>query len=223
MSKNGSIYKPPSSDLKTEEIIPLSYVNGPLSSKKLRFLGWISVFSALLSIPIIGITFINGLESANELYPKTTRILEISSTIIWVYLLLSFKVFINYRFEVTSVNRHLNMIILLTVLMTICSILYGNDGGGSKEFDIHDTETISMLFLFVLLGIVTILFGKRLLAITSNFHYLRLFSLVNIAMGICLISIILLLLIVPLGIAYDILLALISFTASRELEMAQNA
>jgi hypothetical protein len=209
MNDEDSIYSPPAADLTIKEALPEQYVNGPLTRKKLVFISWLSLFYLVLEFPLIALSFLSGFSSDSGTLAALETVLDITNTLILVYLMLMFKAFVNSRFNYSGVNTHIMVIIVLSVMLTVYSFLMG------EEFGI---AMIVFFLLLVPLGIVTILFGKRLLTIKEDYRFLRLYSWSNIIMGILLTTVILFALAIPVSLLADFAFMMIFFTAVKELK-----
>ena len=86
---------------------------------------------------------------------------------------------------------------------------------GAEEFN-----SIMLVYfaLLVLYGVVTIIFGKKLLSIPVYYKHMKFFAWINIISGVCLASVILLVFAIPLGFISGLIMALIFFTAAKELK-----
>ncbi len=215
-NNNNTIYKKPNSELFTEQTLPESFINGELSHNKFKFLALLSLFYLFLSFPTIWISFMSGFEPENNFFQVSTKVLNFVSSAIYVYLMLLFKVFLNLRFEFNDADKIINALILITIVMAILGLFMN---GSSEELGI---VTIMYFGFMVPAGVTTILFGKRLLSIQTYYKYLNLFSWVNIFSGVCLTSVVLFLFALPFGIVSDIAMALMFFSAARELHISKS-
>lgn len=203
-----SIYKTPEAELLINEELPRSFIDSNFSYKKLKFLAWLSVIYMISTIPLIGLSFMSGVTPDNNSYMVLGNIFNILDSMIFVYLLYMFKKLINSRLECHSADRYIYILIGLSIIMSALTIFMPNDDLGS----------ISFFVLLVPLGIVSILFGVRLLKQKSDLKYLKLYSWSTIIMGIMLTSVVLFLLALPVGIVSSFAMAMIYFTAAKELK-----
>jgi hypothetical protein len=95
--------------------------------------------------------------------------------------------------------------------MTVLSFLMGDD------LDNIDPFSIAFFVFLVPYGVVSIMFGRRLLKVDSHYRGFTLFCWMSIIAGICFASVALFLLAIPFSLIADIALALIFFEAAREL------
>ncbi len=213
MSDIGSIYDPPASDLLVKEELPEKYLTGPLTRTKLKRIGWVALMHILVGLPVIVTSFYSAADGESEIYFMLSLILDLISTLLFVYLLVMFKLFLNLRFNYPRVNAHIIILIILSLIMVVDSFFMSN-----RADDMPGMATLVYFILMVVFGVIIALFGKRLLAINANFKYLRLYAWTNILLGVCLASVILFLLALPIGLVSSFALMMIFFTASDELK-----
>ncbi|MES9939016.1 MAG: hypothetical protein ABW104_04490 [Candidatus Thiodiazotropha sp. 6PLUC2] len=210
ISNSDSVYKTPESELLKEEIVPQSFVRGSLTTGKLLFLAWLTIFYLIATIPAIAISFMSGVEPENEFYTTFGNLFNIVDSAIYIYLLIMFKQLLNIRLETHTADRYITILVALSLIMAVLNIFMPAD---AEEFNLI---SISFFVLLIPMGIVSILFGLRLLKLKSNYNYLKLFSWSNIIMGGLLASVVLFLLALPAGLVSSYAMAMIFFTAARE-------
>lgn len=212
MNDDESIYETPVSDLIKKEELPADFISGDLSSKKLRQAGWISIIYTLLLIPSIWVSFMVGLQPDNENYDLMSKIFVILDLVLWIHIFLIFKAFLNSRFGFYVVDNYISILIALSIIMSATSMLMesNNDSLGAS--------TIIYFILMVPYGVFTLLFGKKLLLITTEYKHLKLFSWINIVSGALIASVILFMFALPLGFISSLLIALIFFNAAKEID-----
>ena len=217
MDKSNSVYKAPESVLVKNEKLPEKFISGKLSRKKLKLAGWLSIFYIILLFPSVGISFMSEFDPENEMYDITSKVFTLLDSIVWIYLFVIFKLFLNYRFKFYKVNRYINILIILTIIMFGISLFMPK---GSEEFD----PVMIIYFAFLIFyGIVNILFGKKLLSVPVYYKYMKFFAWINIISGVCLASVVLFLFAIPLGFISGLIMALIFFTAAKELKVAKGS
>ena len=212
MTDSGSVYQTPASELLAKPDLPDAFLNGPLTREKLRYTGWLALLYLLLTPPHIGVSFMSGIEVGDNFYVNVNRLLTVVDTAIYIFLLFIFKQFVNVRFGFNRADRYISILIGLSVVMAVLSFLMPSD---AETFDV---PTIGYFVLLVPFGVVSILFGKRLLSINTDFSYLRLYSWSTIVAGVLLATVILFLLALPVGLVSSFALAMIFFTAAGELK-----
>lgn len=211
MKKDDSAYTTPASDPLVRNKLPEKFINGVLTQKKLKLIAWLSIFYMLLLIPATGTSIMNGVEPENTMYDISSKIFMFIDLILWIYLFSVFKVFLNLRFNYYAVDKFISILIVLSIILSIIALFIEQDAG---EFGI---VTMTYFALMVPYGIVTVIFAKNLLSISENHKYLKLFSWVNIVAGVCIASIVLFFLAIPLGLFSSLYMALIFFTAAKEI------
>ena len=217
MDETNAVYKTPEANLEITSDLPDTFTQGSLSVSKLKFLAWLSLFYFLFSFPTIGMDFMTGVEPGNKTYDIMATVFTIISMIIWIYLLVSFKLLLNERFEFFRANVYINLLILISVFSTLVSFLM------EGNLDAHDEATIGFIASILVVGIISILLGIRLLRIKIKYYGMRLYAWCSIFSGISMTSIFLLLLAIPFGLLMDIALAVIFFTAANELSSANTS
>ena len=210
MDNIDAVYKTPEANLDIKSDLPDSFTAGSLSAGKLKFLGWLSLFYFLLSFPTIGMDFMTGLQPENATYDMLATSFTFIGIIIWIYLLLSFKLLLNARFEFYQANVFIHLLIILSVISTLVS--YIMDG----NLNAPDEATIGFFVSILIVGIISILLGLRLLRLKIKYSGMKLYAWCSILSGASMASIFLLLLAIPFGLLMDIALAIIFFTAAGE-------
>jgi len=209
--KDTNPYKPPHSDL-VNEAMPDSFRSESISTGQLNLAGWLSISYAFLSIPILVISFMSvGTES--ESISLMSQTFTIISSVIWVYLLIILRKFLQARFTISGLGIYIWLMIFFTAVILVLSFFLDKTEN-TNEFTV---ETIAYFVSFIPYGIVTILFGKKLLSIKVPYPSLKAFSWLTIITGICMATVVLFILAIPFGIIADILLALLFFNGKKEL------
>ena len=211
MSDIEQVYKSPESDLFIEEPVPTSFKQGKFSKSKLQIAGWFSLFYIFLLVPVTWISVMSALQGDSYPYSAEALYLGAALTAVWIYLILVMKSLLNERFDFDLANKYINLQVMLSVPMAVLSIFMDNNG---SDFGII---SIVYFILLVAIGIVTILFGKQLLKISTRYSGLKLYAWTNIISGVCMASIILIFLAIPAGIVSSIAMAIMFFSAAKEL------
>lgn len=204
-------YKTPQSEL-IDEVIPDSFRNSSISPRKLFISGWLSIIVSLISIPILFISFAN-MEAEDDFLYLISQSFTVISAIIWIYLLLVLWEFIVARFNISGVANYIKLLIFFSIISTALSF-FMDQSGGSGEISI---VMVTYFLLFIPEGIITILFGKKLLSIDEPYPYLKAFSWLTIVIGICFTTVVLFLLVIPINFVANIVLALLFFNGYKEL------
>jgi hypothetical protein len=207
MNDDGSIYSPPAADLTIEEDLPEQYLTGPLTRRKLLFIAWLSLFNFVLAFPTITTSFLSELYGNSGIIKTLYTSLNVINSLMYIYLMMMFRVFLNLRFNYAGVNTHIILLIALSLALNVSSLLL-EDGLGAPM--------VAFLLSLVPFGIVSILFGKRLLKIETDFSYLRLYSWSTIIAGLFMATVILFVLALPAALVTSFAFMMIFFTAARE-------
>ncbi|MCS7163625.1 MAG: hypothetical protein NZ845_01315 [Thermodesulfovibrio sp.] len=170
-----------------------------ITKGQIKFAGWLSIISAILTIPIAkSITFLHSL---NKFEPKFIQaVLVFISVGLFIYIYLSLKKLLNFRFQFHNVDSCILMLIggnIILSIINILSLLSTND----KIF------SILLISILIPLGIVFIVFGIRILQLSDNlFGLLRPFSYASIVIGLCYSAIILIPIdiLIPIGLIADV-------------------
>ncbi len=214
--KHSNPYKTPNADL-VNEAIPDSFRTESISIKQLNFAGWLSLFYAFLSIPILAISVMSA-EAGSESLNLMSQSLTVISSAIWVYLLIMLRKFLEARFAISGLGAYIGLLISFTAVMAVLS-LFLDQSGSTSEFT---AGTMAFFVSFIPYGIVTILLGRKLLSIKVPYPSLKAFSWLIIITGVCMASVVLFMLAIPLGIVTDIFLALLFFNGKKELATGIN-
>ncbi len=206
-----NVYKTPESDLISSEI-PSSFNSESISPAKLRFAGWLSVFYAIISIPIFLLSM--GSEATGSESLKAVGLAtQVVSTIIWIYLLFAFMNFMQTRFNLLSLGKYVYLMVGLQIVL-VGWLFFHTPRLDAPEIS---TLTIAYFSLIVPYGIVVALFGKKLFSVKVPYPYLRAFTWTIFISGLCIASIVLILVAAIVGIVSDVLLALVFFNGRKEL------
>ena len=215
MQENDSRYTPPSTDLLDASKVPSEYLATGPASPKLRLCGWLSLLYTFLLIPLFVLGFLEGMTEQSVGYKVSGYALELISMTIWVYFFLTFKQFINARFNFYSANNNFNLLITLTVASTLLTIVI------TAIMGVSETAGFIDLAVLVIAGVVMILLGRKLLKIEQEYKHLKLYAWLTLITGICSVTIILVLLVIPIVIASGVVLMLLFFHAANEIEQAE--
>lgn len=211
MQSNDDVYRTPKASLEIEKVIPEAFSKSVLTVGKLRFLAWLSIFYLLMSILIIGVEVMVGLDAGNTMYQRLSEALSLIDTVIEIYLLLALKTFLNTRFEYFRANTEIYILIVLSILITVLSY-------GMEAAEEGSAVPFTMVFFGVVAisGVISIIFGIKLVRLGEDYRGLKLYSWSVLLSGIAMASVVLLLLAVPLSLLNDIALAMMFFAAAKE-------
>lgn len=214
MSDEPSIYKTPNADLSVREELPDNYLNGPLTPGRMETSAWLTVFYTLLLIPCFIISVLSELDSRNELFTITSQILDLVVTFLWVYLIYQFKYFINKRFHDSTIDPAIYILIAASIIMYVLGLA---QNGLDENATLYMVSDYIILATVIITGVFTIILGRKLLVARLDFPHIRLFAWLNIISGLCMVTVLLILLLLPLSFILSITMAMIFFSAAREL------
>lgn len=209
--KGKNPYQTPESNL-IHESVPNSFYIENASAGQLNLAGWLSILYAAITVPTLILSF-SGIVSEDDNFEIASHALEFLSTFLWIYLLLALKKFIELRFQLKSLTAYVDSLIVITLLLMAFGFLLDQD---------PEAISVGMIMYFgliVVYAVISFLLGRKLLSIKEEYPYIRAFSWTIMISGVCMATIILLLLAIPIGIASDILLALLFFKGRKELDM----
>jgi hypothetical protein len=179
-----------------------------MTGTRLETAGWLGVTSAVLTIPLV---LAEAVAQADE-----TRLLRdllgLFATGISVYLYLTLRELLQVRFAFHEANAAIGFLIGMSIALFALSLL-------AHVATRPPSETLLGLAVTAAAAAAgggLIIFALRLLRLQDRLYgYLRPYAFANIALGVCLVSVVL----VPLGIIAsviaDTLVALIFFAAAR--------
>jgi len=204
-------YQAPRATVDDQTPLPDNFIHGKLTWKKLNAAAWIAIFYLVFSIPLLGISYYAEIEQDKTLH-TIENIASLVSLALYIYLILIFRSFLETRFANVNFATITYLSIAATSITVLIPILFTEPA--------TDDVVQYLLYLVALLvptGIVTLIYGIKLIRINHVYPYLKPLGWLNIITGVLMITIILFLLVIPLGFASEILMILIFFSASREL------
>lgn len=214
MNNDKSIYDTPAADVTVPEPLPEAFTRGSLNPGKLRFAAFVSVLYFIILFPLAGFSFMEGWASDNDRFKFWADTLTLISLGMWIYLFLMFKSVLNQRLEYSGANTYIHILLILSSLISVMPVFMEVDENSFAYLD------ILLLVMMIPLGIITFLLGKRLLAVAPRYKYLPLYAWTTIIAGICIATVILFLLALPLELVSTIAMALIFLKAAQELAEA---
>ncbi len=185
-----------------------------LNEKNLNLAGWLSVVTAVLSFPLLAISFISGMaedKSASLLYLEA--LFNTGYVAIYVYIFITFKRLLNQKAGFYDVDKYITFLIWINIIITAVSII-------TLPFaKAQEIIGIALIILLIPFGIIYVVFGIKLLNCEDNlFGYLKPFSYLTIATGIMITVVVLMLFGMITSIISDVILALIFFKAAKLLQ-----
>jgi hypothetical protein len=158
----------------------------------LRLLGWLSLLSVFASLVLLLLAL--GEQALAEEGRRLADWLGLALMLLGNYLLLCLKGFVEARFAARGLAWPVWLMVLGGLLLELLDFLYG-----AAMFSSFNPQGISYLALMAAYGLATLWFGLRLLRVENVYPALRLLAWLNIAGGLLMASVVLVLLaIVPL-------------------------
>jgi len=181
-----------------------------ITRKQLDLAGWCSITNALIAIPSLAMSWF--LDTIKGIEPGLSQaIITVVGLGLFLYVISSFKKLLNIRFKFHDVDIYISLMIWGNILLAILSLI--SLGTGQLE-SFMELLTVAALIFF---GILSIMFGTRLLRLSSNLYgLLKPFCYVTIGSGICLVTVFLLPVAILAGAVADVILGVIFFRAGEQ-------
>jgi hypothetical protein len=181
-----------------------------ITKRQLTLAGWLSMTSAIFVIPSIAMSwFLDEMGGAGAKLSQT--ILTLVSLGLFLYIIISLRKLLNYRFQFHKVDIYISLLIWENVILSAFSLL----ALGSQGFE--SLMNILSMVSFIIFGILAIMFGTRLLQFPGNLYgLLKPFCYTTIASGICYITVFLAPVGIVVGAVSDVVLATIFFRAAEQ-------
>lgn len=162
-----------------------------MNSNQYKTAGWLSIANAVLTVPTIALGFLLVYVARSS---PVVNVLQILLSILFcalgVYVLYVFKDLLNARYQFHIADNLILALIWINIIFTIT---------GLPKYLIPDLRVVKLtseiigVVLFYLMGIITIIFGVRLLKLKDDlFGLLKPFAYMHIVSGVCIMSILLL-------------------------------
>jgi len=174
------------------------------------------MFSAFIAIPAAYFTFkLEG--GADSTTIMIQALLQLFGTLLFVVIARYTKKLLNERFAFHDTDRNIDLMIMANVVAAVM-VLAGFVFPMMKE-----TLGIAALVIIVFIGIVQIRFGYRLLKLPDDLAgMLKPFCYSNIATGICIASLFLLIVGVLVSAISDLMLGTIFFSLAKQAGEAES-
>jgi hypothetical protein len=152
------------------------------------------------------------LETVKGIGPRLSQaILTVVGLGLFLYVIYSFRRLLNGRFKFHEVDTYVSLMIWGNVVLAVLSLL---SLGTAKLESFMEILTVAALIVF---GILSIMFGTRLLRFSGNLYgLLKPFCYVTIGSGICLVTVFLLPVAITAGAIADVILGVIFFRAAEQ-------
>lgn len=204
-------YSAPQVDLL--DAIPAPSLHG-WSVRQLQVLGWLALVSVLTNALVLGLLLATSLlaEREAQLLTAYTDWLSLALVLLGCYLLLRLKAFAEARFAATKLGLPIWLLVAVTLLLEVTDMLFGE-----RLFAALDWPTASYIVLLSVMGGCTAWFGVRLLKLDHPYPALRVMAWLDIAGGLMLASVVLMLVAVLPLLGAGVALMLVFFKGAAEL------
>jgi hypothetical protein len=181
----------------------------PLTYKSLITAGWVAMFSAFIAIPISYLTFkLEGEIDFTTLVIQAS--LQLFGTVLFIVITRFMKKLLNEQYSFHDTDRQIDLMIMANVGAGVLVLV------GLFFAPLKETLGIAALVVMVFLGIVQIQFGYRLLKLQENLGgMLKPFCYTNMLTGICIASVILIIVGVAVSAVSDLMLGTIFFNVAK--------
>jgi len=181
-----------------------------VTTRNLRLAGSLAMTSAVLSIPLLLLSFYLY-QNDEQGYTLFLTIIQLAGLFLFIYLNSFLKSFLNLRFAFHETDNYIDFLITITIFLTIASI------GALYLPTLAEPLELFSLLLLVSFGVGQLLFGIKLFHLPDSLQgMLKPFCLFAILTGLLIASIILLPLASLTGSIADVMLGTIFFRASKK-------
>ena len=179
-----------------------------MSKARLETAGWLGVASAALTIPLLLVQ----LGAQTHEMRLLRDLLGLATTGISVYLYLTLRELLQARFGFHDADTAIGFLVAMSVALFALSLL----GHVATRPPFESLLDFAIVAAAAAAGGGLVIFALRLLRLPDRLYgYLRPYAFANITMGVCLVSVVLVLLGVLASVVADTLLALVFFAAAR--------
>ena len=181
-----------------------------ITKEQLNLAGWLSITNAIFAIPSIAMSwFLDSIGGAGA--KLSQAILTLVSLGLFLYVIISLRKLLNYRFQFHEVDIYISLLIWGNVILAVFSLL--SLGSRGSEWFMNILSIVS----FIVFGILAIMFATRLLRLPGNLHgLLKPFGYTQIVSGICFITVFLSPVGIIVGAVADAILGVIFFRAAEQ-------
>lgn len=181
------------------------------SPGQLKVLGWLNLAYVVVTLAVIGLAFAPELTLVGDW-------LSLAGTLLGCYLALRLKAFLEARFDARGLAWPVWLSVALSLLLELAQLYWG-------EASLSDlgAPSITYFALLALLGLVMLWTGIVLLKVVNAYPSVRVLAWLNVAAGVLVASVILMMIgVLPL-LAAMVASALVFFRGAKELEGSQAA
>lgn len=171
--------------------------------------GWITMMSAFMALPQTYLVFrLGSAEDSRSIIIQ--MVVQLFGIILFSVITLCLKRLLNTRFRFHATDRQIELMIMANVTAGILVLV------GMNLVQYKETLGIAAMVILVFQGIVQIQFGYRLLKLGDDLAgMLKPFCYANMATGICIASLLLMLVGVVVSAISDLMLATIFFNIAK--------
>ncbi|MCG8907467.1 hypothetical protein [Pseudomonas sp. DP-17] len=197
-----------------DQSAPGAFLAGRWNPGHLRLLGWLSLALLLCDVVLFVLSFAAALHESST-WQRYELWVGVLSTVLGCFLLWRTRSFLEDRFNARGLAWPVGLSIATALVMQVYSLIFDEQLSG--EFN---GALMGFMGLFVPTGVVTLWYGVRLLKIELPYPSVKVMGWLEVASGVCLLSVLLFLPGTALAMASLLPLALMFLRAARELEGA---
>jgi len=178
--------------------------------------GWIAMISAFASLPVAYFSWQLG-DSVDTAATIIQTTIQIVAVLIFLVIILYLKKLLNAHFKFHDTDKSMEWMIKANVMAGILTVT------GLQFTELRDTLGIAALLIMVAQGVVQIQFGYKLLKLPHDLGGLRKpFCYANMATGVCIASVVLILVGILISAIADLMLATIFFSMAKHIKDQQH-
>ncbi|WP_394558215.1 hypothetical protein [Aquipseudomonas alcaligenes] len=178
---------------------------------QLRLLGWLNLAYLVATLVVIGLAFVESLVAIGDW-------LSVAATLLGSYLALRLKAFLQARFAARGLDWPVWLSVVLSVALELAQLYWGETA--LAEFSVPSYIYFGGL---AVLGLVILWLGIVLLKVIEPYPSLRALAWLNVASGVLVASVILLVVGILPMLAAMVASALVFFRGASELQGRQAA
>ncbi|NVN91103.1 MAG: hypothetical protein HXX11_10935 [Desulfuromonadales bacterium] len=187
-----------------------------MTHRALIIAGWLAMISAFVTIPLTYFSFrLDG-----NVDPNASAIqifIQLDGALLFVAITLYLKRLLNTRFRFHDADKNIVLMIVANLVASVLAIV------ALSFAQVKETLDVAALVVVVFQGIVQIQFGFKLLKLQDDLDgMLKPFCYLNIATGICIASIVLILAGVVVSAIADLMLGTIFFHVAKLVREPQS-
>ncbi|WP_043309800.1 hypothetical protein [Pseudomonas sp. ML96] len=178
---------------------------------QLRLLGWLNLAYLVATLVVIGLAFVESLVAIGDW-------LSVAATLLGSYLALRLKAFLQARFAARGLDWPVWLSVVLSVALELAQLYWG-------ETALAEFSAPSYIYFggLAVLGLVILWLGIVLLKVIEPYPSLRALAWLNVASGVLVASVILLVVGILPMLAAMVASALVFFRGASELQGRQAA